>query len=95
MMAGHGGGNMVGQTANQGQFLAQTQFPPGSAAVTATGAMNVTVGPGMGQPQAQAAVTQVRYEERLRVCCCSELRWISNCFVFGNTVHFRDAANSS
>ncbi|CAB1443227.1 unnamed protein product [Pleuronectes platessa] len=58
MMAGHGGGNMVGQTASQGQFLAQTQFPPGSAAVAATGAMNVTVGPGMGQPQAQAAVTQ-------------------------------------
>ncbi|XP_049901287.1 CREB-binding protein [Epinephelus moara] len=58
MMAGHGGGNMVGQTASQGQFLAQTQFPPGSTAVTATGAMNVTVGPGMGQPPAQAAVTQ-------------------------------------
>ncbi|XP_047189650.1 CREB-binding protein isoform X4 [Scophthalmus maximus] len=56
MMAGNGGGNIVGQTASQGQFLAQTQFPPGSAAVTATGAMNVTVGPGMGQ--AQAAVTQ-------------------------------------
>uniref|UniRef100_A0A671WFZ0 histone acetyltransferase n=1 Tax=Sparus aurata TaxID=8175 RepID=A0A671WFZ0_SPAAU len=58
MMAGHGGGNMVGQTASQGQFLAQTQFPPGSAAVAATGAMNVTVGPGIGQPPAQAAVTQ-------------------------------------
>lgn len=63
MMAGHGGGNMVGQTASQGQFLAQTQFPPGSAAVAATGAMNVTVGPGIGQPPAQAAVTQVRHEE--------------------------------
>lgn len=63
MMAGHGGGNMVGQTASQGQFLAQTQFPPG-AAVAATGSMNVTVGPGMGQPAAQAAVTQVRREER-------------------------------
>ncbi|KAM9314702.1 CREB-binding protein isoform 2-T2 [Pholidichthys leucotaenia] len=59
MMPGHSGGNMVGQTANQGQFLPQNQFPPGSAAVTATGAMNVTVVPGMGQPQAQAAVTQV------------------------------------
>ncbi|XP_030279667.1 CREB-binding protein isoform X6 [Sparus aurata] len=59
MMAGHGGGNMVGQTASQGQFLAQTQFPPGSAAVAATGAMNVTVGPGIGQPPAQAAVTQL------------------------------------
>ncbi|XP_034712651.1 CREB-binding protein isoform X3 [Etheostoma cragini] len=58
MMAGHGGGNMVGQTANQGQFLAQTQFPPGSTAGAATGAMNITVGPGMGQPPAQAAVTQ-------------------------------------
>lgn len=57
-MAGHGGGNMVGQTTNQGQFLAQTQFPTG-AAVTATGALNVTVGTGMGQAPAQAAVTQV------------------------------------
>lgn len=57
MMAGHGG-NMVGQTTSQGQFLAQTQFPTG-AAVTATGAMNVTVGTGMGQAPAQAAVTQV------------------------------------
>lgn len=62
MMAGHGGGNMVGQTANQGQFLPQTQFPPG-APVAATSAMNVTVGPGMGQPPAQAAVTQVRLED--------------------------------
>ena len=61
MMAGHGGGNMVGQTASQGQFLPQTQFPPGSTAGAATGAMNVT---GMGQPPAQAAVTQVRHEER-------------------------------
>ncbi|XP_054865968.1 CREB-binding protein isoform X4 [Amphiprion ocellaris] len=58
MMTGHSGGNMVGQTASQGQFMSQTQFPPGSAAVAATGAMNVTVGPGMGQPPAQAAVTQ-------------------------------------
>lgn len=61
MMAGHSGGNMVGQTANQGQFLPQTQFPPGPA-VAATGAMNVTVGPGMGQ--AQAAVTQVRLRDQ-------------------------------
>lgn len=61
MIAGHSGGNMVGQTASQGPFLPQTQFPPGSAAVAATGAMNVNVGPGMGQPQAQAAVTQVRH----------------------------------
>uniref|UniRef100_A0AAQ6AEE6 histone acetyltransferase n=1 Tax=Amphiprion ocellaris TaxID=80972 RepID=A0AAQ6AEE6_AMPOC len=59
MMTGHSGGNMVGQTASQGQFMSQTQFPPGSAAVAATGAMNVTVGPGMGQPPAQAAVTQL------------------------------------
>ena len=51
---------MVGQTANQGQFLAQTQFPPG----TATGAINVTVGPGIGQPPAQAAVTQVGHTHR-------------------------------
>lgn len=62
MMTGHSGGNMVGQTANQGQFLPQNQFPPGSAPAAATGAMNVTVVPGMGQPQAQAAVTQVRHE---------------------------------
>lgn len=62
MMAGHGGGNMVGQTANQGQFLPQTQFPPGPA-VAATGAMNVTVGPGMGQAPAQAPVTQVRLRD--------------------------------
>lgn len=61
MMAGHSAGNMVGQTAGQGQFLAQTQFPPGSAAVAASGTMNVTLGPGMGQPPAQAAVTQVRH----------------------------------
>lgn len=69
MMAGHGGGNMVGQTASQGQFLAQTQFPPG-AAVAATGSMNVTVGPGMGQPPAQAAVTQVRRKERRMASSC-------------------------
>ncbi|CAL1601790.1 unnamed protein product [Knipowitschia caucasica] len=54
MMAGHGTTNMVGQNTNQGQFLPQNQFPP---AVAAPGAMNVTVGPGMGQ--AQAAVTQL------------------------------------
>ncbi|XP_029951140.1 CREB-binding protein isoform X4 [Salarias fasciatus] len=63
MIAGHSGGNMVGQTASQGQFLPQTQFPPGSAAVAATGAMNVTVGPGMGQPPAQAAVTQQQQQQ--------------------------------
>lgn len=65
MMTGHGGGNMVGQTANQGQFLPQTQFPPGPA-VAATGAMNVTVGAGMGQAPAQAAVTQVRLRDEHR-----------------------------
>lgn len=73
MMAGHGGANMVGQTASQGQFLAQTQFPPGSAAVATPGTMNVTVGSGLGQPQAQAAVTQVRQgkgkEVNWSVCC--------------------------
>lgn len=58
MMAGHFSGNMVGQPSSQGPFLAQTQFPTG-AAVNATGAMSVTVGPGMGQAPAQAAVTQV------------------------------------
>ncbi|XP_061536690.1 CREB-binding protein isoform X2 [Phycodurus eques] len=58
MIASHNSGNMVGQTASQGQFMAQTQFPPGSTAVSATGAMNVTLAPGMGQPPAQAAVTQ-------------------------------------
>ncbi|XP_034544280.1 CREB-binding protein isoform X3 [Notolabrus celidotus] len=64
IMAGHGGANMVGQTASQGQFLAQTQFPPGSAAVAATGTMNVTVGSGLGQPQAQAAVTQQQQQQQ-------------------------------
>lgn len=63
MMTGHSGGNIVGQTASQGQFLPQNQFPPGSAPVAGTGAMNVTVVPGMGQPQAQAAVTQVRHQK--------------------------------
>lgn len=61
MMAGHSGGNIVGQTANQGQFLAQTPFPPGSNGVAGTGTIIPTVGPNMGQPQAQAAVTQVRH----------------------------------
>lgn len=84
MMAGHGGGNMVGQTASQGQFLAQTQFPPG-AAVAATGAMNVTVGPGMGQAPAQAAVTQVRYEETQTVWSCSKPCWITD---FSNAIPF-------
>ncbi len=85
MMAGHGGGNMVGQTASQGQFLAQTQFPPGSAAVASTGAMNVTVGPGMGQPPAQAAVTQVRREERREWWSCSKQCQITD---FSNAVSF-------
>ncbi|XP_078805407.1 CREB-binding protein isoform X4 [Oryzias latipes] len=53
LMAGHN--NMVGQTASQGQFMTQTQFPPGSGA---SGAMSVAAGPGMGQPPAQAAITQ-------------------------------------
>ncbi|MEQ2250084.1 hypothetical protein ILYODFUR_036237 [Ilyodon furcidens] len=57
MMPGHS--NMVGQTPSQGQFLPQTQFTPGSGAVSVSSAMNVTVGPGMGQPQAQAPVTQL------------------------------------
>uniref|UniRef100_W5M4A1 histone acetyltransferase n=1 Tax=Lepisosteus oculatus TaxID=7918 RepID=W5M4A1_LEPOC len=42
--------SMVGQTANQNQFMPQNQFPPSS------GSMNVNVT--MGQPSAQAAVTQ-------------------------------------
>ncbi|XP_059904020.1 CREB-binding protein isoform X4 [Gadus macrocephalus] len=54
MMAAHVGGSMVGQTAGQGPFLAQKQFPPGST----TGALNIPGGPGMVLPQAQAAVTQ-------------------------------------
>ena len=57
---------MVGQTANQGQFMAQTQFTQGTT-VAATSTMNVTVGPGMGQAPAQAAVTQVRLEERCKL----------------------------
>lgn len=60
LIASHNSGNMVGQTASQGQFMAQTQFPPGSTAVSATGAMNVTLAAGMSQSPAQAAVTQVR-----------------------------------
>ncbi|KAM6942282.1 CREB-binding protein isoform 1-T1 [Lycodopsis pacificus] len=64
LIAGHGGGNMVGQTASQGQFLAQTQFPPGSTTAAATGAMTVTVGPGIGQPPAQAAVTQQQQQQQ-------------------------------
>lgn len=83
MMAGHGGGgNMVGQTASQGQFLAQTQFPPG-AAVATTGGMNVTVGPGMGQPPAQAAVTQVRHEYRRMAWSCRKPCWITD---FSNAI---------
>lgn len=62
MLAAHSGANMVGQTASQGQFLAQTQFPPGSTTAAATGAMNVSV-PGIAQPPAQAAITQVRPDE--------------------------------
>uniref|UniRef100_A0A8C5CDG8 histone acetyltransferase n=1 Tax=Gadus morhua TaxID=8049 RepID=A0A8C5CDG8_GADMO len=54
MMAAHVGGSMVGQTAGQGPFLAQKQFPPSST----TGALNIPGGPGMVLPQAQAAVTQ-------------------------------------
>ncbi|XP_027872979.1 CREB-binding protein isoform X1 [Xiphophorus couchianus] len=56
IMPGHS--NMVGQTPSQGQFLPQTHFTPGSGAVSVSSAMNVTVGPGMGQPPAQAPVTQ-------------------------------------
>ncbi|PWA14887.1 hypothetical protein CCH79_00014256 [Gambusia affinis] len=57
IMPGHS--NMVGQTPSQGQFLPQTHFTPGSGAVSVSSAMNVTVGPGMGQPPAQAPVTQL------------------------------------
>uniref|UniRef100_A0A671QFD0 histone acetyltransferase n=1 Tax=Sinocyclocheilus anshuiensis TaxID=1608454 RepID=A0A671QFD0_9TELE len=49
-MLGAHGGNMVAQTANQTQFMAQPQFPAN------TNAMNVN----MGQPNAQAGVSQVR-----------------------------------
>lgn len=62
MIPGHS--NLVAQTANQGQFMCQTQFPPGSGAVAPSNTMNVTVGPSMGQPPAQAAVSQVRNGER-------------------------------
>uniref|UniRef100_A0A4W5K6K0 histone acetyltransferase n=1 Tax=Hucho hucho TaxID=62062 RepID=A0A4W5K6K0_9TELE len=57
MLGAHGGGgSMVGQTANQNsQFHPpQTPFPP-----SASGAMNAN-NLGLGQPPAQAAVTQVR-----------------------------------
>ncbi|KAL4658138.1 CREB-binding protein [Arapaima gigas] len=49
-MMGNHTNNMVGQTANQTQFVPQNQFPPSN------GAMNVNVG--LGQPVGQAAVTQ-------------------------------------
>lgn len=48
-MLGAHAGNMVAQTANQTPFMAQKQFPAN------TNAMNVN----MGQPNAQAAVSQV------------------------------------
>lgn len=57
MMGGHSN-NMVPQTANQGQFLQQSQF-----AGAGGGAMNVNVG--LGQPMTQGAVAQVR-RQRLR-----------------------------
>ncbi|XP_040042499.2 CREB-binding protein isoform X1 [Gasterosteus aculeatus] len=63
MLAAHSGANMVGQTASQGQFLAQTQFPPGSTTAAATGAMNVSV-PGIAQPPAQAAITQQQQQQQ-------------------------------
>ncbi|XP_078140564.1 CREB binding protein b isoform X2 [Centroberyx gerrardi] len=50
-MMGTHANNMVAQPANQGPFLPQAQFP-----AAAGGAMNVNVG--LGQPTAQAAVTQ-------------------------------------
>lgn len=61
MLGAHGGGgSMVGQTANQNsQFHPpQTPFPP-----SASGAMNAN-NLGLGQPPAQAAVTQVRDKGR-------------------------------
>lgn len=60
MLGSHGGGSMVGQTANQNsQFHPpQTPFPP-----SASGAMNAN-NLGLGQPPAQAAVTQVRDKGR-------------------------------
>ncbi|XP_033908960.1 CREB-binding protein-like isoform X1 [Acipenser ruthenus] len=51
MMGAHTN-NMVGQTANQNQFLPQNQFP------ASTGAMNVN-NVGMGQPAAQTGATQL------------------------------------
>ncbi|KAF7223762.1 CREB-binding protein isoform X2 [Nothobranchius furzeri] len=63
MMPGHS--SLVAQTASQGQFMPQTQFAPGSGAVAVSSAMNVTVGPGMGQPAAQAAVSQQQQNANL------------------------------
>lgn len=51
MMGGHAN-NMVPQTANQGQFMSQSQFTAAAGA-----AMNVNVG--LGQPITQPAVSQV------------------------------------
>uniref|UniRef100_A0A3P8Z3W4 histone acetyltransferase n=1 Tax=Esox lucius TaxID=8010 RepID=A0A3P8Z3W4_ESOLU len=63
MLGAHGGGSMVGQTANQNsQFLPpQTQTP-----FSASGALNANH-VGMGQPQAQAAVTQQQQSSNLPI----------------------------
>ncbi|KAJ8398757.1 hypothetical protein AAFF_G00419540 [Aldrovandia affinis] len=56
---GNHANNMVGQTANQAQFVAQTQFPASS------GGMNVNVV--LGQPAAQAAVTQQQQQQNVNL----------------------------
>ncbi|KAG5832615.1 hypothetical protein ANANG_G00292980 [Anguilla anguilla] len=55
-MMGNHAGSMVGQTASQAQFMAQTQFPASS------GGVNVNMV--LGQPAAQAAVTQQQQQQQ-------------------------------
>uniref|UniRef100_A0A674ESK7 histone acetyltransferase n=1 Tax=Salmo trutta TaxID=8032 RepID=A0A674ESK7_SALTR len=58
-MMGQHANSMVGQTANQSQFMPQSQFSPNTAP---GGGMIMNNLGSLGQPQAQAAVTQVRRE---------------------------------
>ncbi|KAJ7989327.1 hypothetical protein DPEC_G00303390 [Dallia pectoralis] len=58
-MMGQHANSMVGQTANQSQFIPQSQFPPSAPP---GGGMGVNMGP-MGQPQ--AAVTQQQQNSNL------------------------------
>uniref|UniRef100_A0A674ES06 histone acetyltransferase n=1 Tax=Salmo trutta TaxID=8032 RepID=A0A674ES06_SALTR len=73
-MMGQHANSMVGQTANQSQFMPQSQFSPNTAP---GGGMIMNNLGSLGQPQAQAAVTQVRRETLtqmgLVICCIDNL----------------------